>query len=99
MLFGGDAGHGLEPVGIVGSAQVRGPVLHGGGDLVGNGARQGGALSHALPPCVISVRRQALSHFVLIEDHAAEQFGDLFDVFVHCKLLSPHDAAVFYNTA
>ena len=95
VLFGGDAGHGLEPVGIVGGAQVRGPVLHGCSDLVGNGAGQGGALGHALPPCVICVRGQTLSHFVLIEDHAAKQFRDFLDILVHCKLLSPRDAAVF----
>ena len=57
MLFCGHACHGLEPVGVVGSAHFRGPVLHGRGDLVGNGALQGGALGHALPPCFVSVGR------------------------------------------
>ena len=40
VLFGGEAGHGLEPVGIVGGPLFNGPFLHGGGDLVGDGAVQ-----------------------------------------------------------
>ena len=32
VLLGGDAGHGLEPVGEVGGALFNGPVLHGVGD-------------------------------------------------------------------
>ena len=99
VLLGGDAGHGLEPMGVMGGAQLRGPVLHGRGDLVGNGTLQGGTLGHALPPSFVGVGGQALSHFVLIKDHAAEQFRDVFDFFVHCKLLSPPLAAIIYNTA
>ena len=36
MLFSGDAGHGLEPVGKVGSALFDCPVLHGVGNDIGN---------------------------------------------------------------
>ena len=97
MLFGGDTGHGLEPVGIVGGAQLGGPVLHGGGDLVGNGAGQGGAVGHALLPGFIGIGGQTLSHFVLIKDHAAEKFRDTLGGFVHCKLLSPRPRQFLYR--
>ena len=40
VLLGGEAGHGLEPVGIVGGPLFNGPFLHGGGNLVGDGAVQ-----------------------------------------------------------
>ena len=37
MLLGGDAGHRLEHVRVVRRAVFHGPVLHGGGDGVGDG--------------------------------------------------------------
>ena len=37
VLLGGQAGHGLEQVREVGGALFDGPVLHGGGDGVGDG--------------------------------------------------------------
>ena len=36
VLLGGDAGHRLEQVGVVGGALLDRPVLHGGGDGVGD---------------------------------------------------------------
>ena len=40
VLFGGDAGQRLEPVGIVGRAMGDSPVLHGSGHRVGDGSVQ-----------------------------------------------------------
>ena len=48
VLFGGEAGHGLEPVGIVGGPVLKGPVLHGPGDHVGVGGIQRDAAGHGL---------------------------------------------------
>ena len=45
MLFGGDAGHGVEDVGVVGGALFDGPVLHGDGDGIGDGGVQRRALA------------------------------------------------------
>ena len=40
VLLGGEAGHGLKPVGVVGGALFNGPVLHRAGDLAGYGTIQ-----------------------------------------------------------
>ena len=78
VLLGGDAGHGLEPVGEMGGALFHGPLLHGLGDLVGGGDVQRGALGDAFLPGAVGCGRQALFHGLLVEDQAAEQFGELF---------------------
>ena len=78
VLLGGDAGHGLEPVGEVGAALLRGPLLHGLGDLVGDGEIQGRALGDAALPGGVGRGGKALSHRVLVEDQAAEELGKFF---------------------
>ena len=76
VLLRRDAGHGLEPVGVVGGALFHGPLLHGLGDLIGGGDIQRRSVCNALLPRLIGRRGQALLHGVLIEDHAAEQIGE-----------------------
>ncbi len=44
MLFGGDAGHGIEDVGVVGRALLDGPIFHGDGDGIGDGGVEHDAL-------------------------------------------------------
>ena len=78
VLLGGDAGHGLEPVGEVGAALLRGPLLHGLGDLVGDGEVQGSALGDAALPGGVGRGGETLSHRILVEDQAAEELGKFF---------------------
>jgi len=77
VLFGGDAGHGLEPVGEVGGAPLHGPLLHGLGDFVGGGDIQGRALGDAFFPRAVRRGGQAVLHGLLVEDPAAEEFREL----------------------
>ena len=83
MLLGGIAGHGLEPVRIVGGSLFNGPILHGTGDFVGNGAVEGGSLTDATLPGYIDLRAKTLLHLFLAEDHAAEDFRDVDGVGLH----------------
>jgi hypothetical protein len=76
VLFGGDPGHGLEPVGKMRASFFHGPLLHGLGNFVGDGDVQRGAVRHALFPRVIGSGRQPLLHGVLVENHASEQLGE-----------------------
>ena len=75
VLFSGNAGHRLEPVGIVGSAPVHGPVFHLGGHLVGGFQGEGSPLLHTFFPRSVAGIGQALLHNLLIEDHAAKLAG------------------------
>ena len=45
VLLGGQAGHRLEPVGVVGRAVLHGPLSHRGGDDVGDRSGRAGPLS------------------------------------------------------
>ena len=72
----------------MGYAFFDGPVLHGGGDLVGDGAIQRSSLDQALLPCVIDPFRQTLSHLSLAEYHAAKKLRDAsYILLVHVMLL------------
>ena len=62
VLFRSKTGHGLEPMGIVGSTLFDGPLLHSLRDLVGHIQRQGASGADALLPGVIDFRSQALLH-------------------------------------
>ena len=77
VLLGGDAGHGLEPVGVMGGALLDGPLLHGLGDLIGGADVQGRAFSHALLPSTVGRGREPFLHGLFVKDQAAEQFGEL----------------------
>ena len=75
MLFCSEAGHRLEPVGIVGAAPLHRPGLHGPGNLVGGSQFQRCSIGDAALPRLIAGAGQPLLHGFLIEYSAAEQFG------------------------
>ena len=77
VLLRRDAGHGLEPVGIVGAATLHRPGLHGPGNLVGRGQLQGRPVGDAALPCLIAGVGQPLLHGHLIEYLTAEQLRQL----------------------
>ena len=81
VLFGGNAVERLKPVGIVGGAQLHGPVLHGGGHGVGHGQVQLLALVDGFAQGAVHVLGQALHHHVVVEDGAAEELGNRLAVF------------------
>ena len=80
MLLGGDAGHGLEPVGIVGRALLRCPFLHGIGNMVGHIQRQRGAARDAAAPCQKYFRIQPLPHDSFVENIAAKNCREIGDL-------------------
>ena len=75
VLLRRDAGHGLEPVGIVGAAPLHRPGLHGPGNLVGGSQFQRCSIGDAALPRLIAGAGQPLLHGFLIEYSAAKQFG------------------------
>ena len=72
VLFGREAGHGLEPVGIMIRAHFDGPVLHGIGHHIGNGGIEASALADDAGKTAVDVLGQALAHGVKAEDMATE---------------------------
>ena len=84
VLFGSKSRHGLEPVGIMGSTQLNGPVLHGDGDFIGNVTIQRRTLCKALLPGMIRFGAQTLAHLFLGKYHAAKQFGYIVHSLIHC---------------
>ena len=77
VLLGGQAGHRLEQVGVVGRALLDGPVLHGGGDGVGDGRVERRALLDRLLQGLEDRLGQALPLHLLVEDVHAEQVLDV----------------------
>ena len=77
VLFRGNAGHGLEPVGVVRSTLFRCPVLHSLGDMICNAEFQCGAALNAVLPRGIDLRCQALLHGGFVEHVAAENFRNV----------------------
>ena len=73
MLLGGEAGHRLEQVGVVGGALLHGPVLHGGGDGVGDGRVERRALLDGLLQGLEDRLGQPLPLHLFVEDVDAEQ--------------------------
>ena len=71
VLFAGDAGEGLEPVGIVGGALFHGPVTHDAGHHVGQLDVQRLALLHGGLEAAVGGCGQALFHHVLVEHQRA----------------------------
>ena len=76
VLLGGDAGHGLEPVGEVRRALFDGPVLHGVGHHRGGGGVETAPLVHGALNLSEHFLGQALPHDGVVENHAAEKFRD-----------------------
>ena len=75
VLLGGDAGHRLEPVGVVGRALFNRPVLHGVGHDVGDLAGERTVLRKGLLEFLIGRVGQALPHHVIVEYHRTEYVG------------------------
>ena len=80
VLFGGDAGEGLEPVGVVGGPLLHRPVLHGVGHNVGGGHADVAPVLHHVHDLPEHPLGQALPH-----DGGAEDVGteDLCHVHAH----------------
>ena len=67
MLFRGNSGHGLEPVGKMGRALFQRPVLHGGRHRVGDGRIQALIFFYGFSELLISFFCQALSHYGVVK--------------------------------
>ncbi len=72
MLFGGDAGHGLKPMGIMRRAFFCRPVFHGLRNAVGNRQIQRRAGFNALFPGAVGFRGKALLHGGFVKHVAAK---------------------------
>ena len=68
MLFSGEAGHGLEPVGVMGGTHFDGPVLHGAGDDIGDFGIEPAAFVNNALKFLVHFLGQALAHHVQRED-------------------------------
>ena len=75
VLFGGKAGHGLEPVRIMRRAFFDRPVLHRFGDFVRERRRQRRVCGNRRFQRLVGFGRESFLHLPVTEDHAAEQFG------------------------
>ena len=76
VLFGGEAGERLEPVGVVGRAVLDGPVLHRRGDDVGDLRVERLAVIDRPEQAPVDVLRQTLPHDAPREDVGAENAVD-----------------------
>ena len=74
VLFTGDAGQGLEPVGVMGSALFNCPALHHAGHNISYFQVKGLTLFNGCLQALVGRAGQTLTHFVLVEDFAAVQF-------------------------
>ena len=80
VLLAGDAGQGLEPVGVVGSTQLHSPALHHAGDNVCHLDVQRSTLVQGVLQALVSSAGQALLHNVFVKDLAAV---DLHNICCH----------------
>jgi hypothetical protein len=85
VLFGRDAGHGLEPVRVMSRALLHRPVLHGVGDNVRYWHVELSAFGYAFFKSLVGVLRETLLHDLVVEDHAAEQFRNIYIRVAHCR--------------
>ena len=67
VLFGGDAGHRLEPVSEVCGTLLHRPVPHGGGHYIGHGQVQGRSLLHGTAQGTVNILRKAGLHHTLVK--------------------------------
>ena len=72
MLLGGDAGHGLEPVGEVRYALLRCPILHGVGNNRSNLRIKMTTLINGLLQGLVGILGQMLLHYSIIKYVAAK---------------------------
>ena len=81
VLFGGDSGHGLEPVGVMGAAVLERPCLHGVGDAVGHVQVDVLAFGHGFPERLVDVLGEFLPHHGIVEDQTSKVIGYCFHGF------------------
>ena len=74
VLFGGEAGHGLEPVGEMGGAVLHGPLLHGHRHRVGHAALQRQVLVDGPAQGFVNVLGQLFPHDAVAKHQTAVQF-------------------------
>ena len=77
VLFGGNAGHGLEPVGKVGHPVVQRPGLHHIGNDIGHIGGQRLPAGNDLPQAAVGIMGQALLLHRVIKDQTAEQLRNI----------------------
>ena len=77
VLFSGDAGHRLEPVGKVGHAVIQRPRLHHIGDDIGNGGVQRLPAGDDLPQAAVGIVGQALLLHCVVKNKTAEQLRNI----------------------
>ena len=74
MLFGGEAGEGIEDVGVMVGTAFHGPGLHGVGHYVSYGRVEAMAEVDGRAQGLIDVLRQVAAHGLVVEDIATEVF-------------------------
>ena len=77
MLFGGDTGQRLEPVGIMCRALLYRPVLHGRRYRIGYAAVYSLAFFNSCFKYFICAFGQTFKHNRIVENHTAENLTDL----------------------
>ena len=77
VFFGGQAGHGLEPVREVGRALLDRPLLHDSGHCVSHVQFQVRAVLAGLAHCFVYILGETLPHDFVVEYHASIDFGDV----------------------
>ncbi len=87
MLLCGQSCHGLEPVCEVGRPLLNCPFLHCRGNCICHIQFQVGAVLAGLADCLIDILGQALTHDLVIEDHAGVDFGNFCIAFHHLIFL------------
>ena len=81
VLLGGDAGHGLEPMGEMGGALFDSPVLHGVCDYGRGGAVKTLAVLNGTLHLLEYVLGEPCAHNGVVENHGAKKFGDSVHVY------------------
>ena len=76
VLLTGDAGQGLEPVGVMGGALLDGPALHDAGHHVGHFQIERLTLFDGRLQALVGRAGQTLAHLMLVKDFAAVKFHD-----------------------
>ena len=80
VLFRGKSRHGLEPVREMRHPFFHRPVFHGVCDDVGGFERKGTVVRAAVLEFLVSVLWQTRAHDLIVEHHAAEQFGHYHNI-------------------
>ena len=93
VLFGGDVGQRLKPVGEMRRALGDGPILHGVGHHVGHAAIKVAALLNGLLQFFIGVVRQKRAHHRIAEDHGTEDRLNVAHTSLRIRCIG------YYNTA